>query len=693
MATTIKSFLLRRVFQKSSALRTGDDTSSHAVTASKPIAWPQAGTRKQSVTYQAVTMSTRRDMRAQQRSVAYQACDNGRTLAEAEQASEREGAAMGSAPETEVELHLQRIWADVLDISLDLIGRYDSFLSLGGDSISIIHFINAALQEDLFVTIKDVFKDPRLLSVAGRCEVMVDGVSSARLASPFELLDPGLIAAVESAAHQQCHLTSAQAIQDTYPCTPSQESLMASSNPGSSHTAKWVYRLDGAVEITRFKDAWERTVAYCPNLRTRIISVGGRMTQAVVTNDIHWDTGGDIDLIKPEMGPGTRLNRYSLVEDVEGGSYFVWVAHHAIIDTWTRHLIMRVLGDIYGCYSTLRAAPYSRFVQYSRSIDMNAAGEYWSKQLSSVQLMSFPPAGNGARQCNRMTIKFPSSTSRLTTRATTLRAAWAMVLAEHDSTDTICFGSLVPGRQAPILDLSVILGPTAAVVPVCISLRRDQDIASFLQQIQDQAVEMIQYEQFGLQNIAKLGFEEACNFTSLLAIQQRRPVGSDAEGMLHLDESTTPGAIPGHLSCPLIIEASLSESYAELFYHYDDTAISEAHLTTIFSHLEHVIGQLTTLEASTLLKTISVSSPLNLEQARSWNTETRKIDACIHEVIAQMAAAQLEKQALYSSEDSLTFAELETRASRLAGCLLRKVILGRRCYARDSQGRWCVCAA
>ena len=123
-------------------------------------------------------------------------------------------------------------------------------------------------------------------------------------------------------AREQCQLSSDQIIEDIYPCTPLQEGLMTLTvQQPSSNIVRYVYRLNGQVDVARFKDAWSQTVLHCVNLRTRIVFMDGRMAQVVVRGDACWnfdDHADSVPAIEDErgtsMGYGSQLFRYALVQ-------------------------------------------------------------------------------------------------------------------------------------------------------------------------------------------------------------------------------------------------------------------------------------------------------------------------------------------------------------------------------------------
>ncbi|KAK2035858.1 acetyl-CoA synthetase-like protein, partial [Colletotrichum somersetense] len=71
-----------------------------------------------------------------------------------------------TAPTTEAELQLQRLWADVLGISPDAIAAEDSFLRIGGDSVAAMRLVGRAREHGLLLTVTDIFQSLRLSDLA-----------------------------------------------------------------------------------------------------------------------------------------------------------------------------------------------------------------------------------------------------------------------------------------------------------------------------------------------------------------------------------------------------------------------------------------------------------------------------------------------------------------------------------------------
>nr|POF20697.1 nonribosomal peptide synthetase vlms [Quercus suber] len=410
-----------------------------------------------------------------------------------------------NAPVTELEKRLQEVWAGVLHLPDEAIGRDDSFLRIGGDSISAIQMVTAAREAGLAVTVKDVFDDPRLSSVAA-CAVEIGDDNVTHEIEPFSLLPVDEVGTIKTQLREQCMLSEGQTIEDAYPCTGLQEGLMALAvkQPGS-YMAKYVYQVPAHVDLARLTTAWERTVEACGNLRTRIVTVHGTATQALVSGDIVWEPVDGVSLrsfmtsaAEVRMSYGSRLCRYGLVEESSGERFLVLIIHHAIFDGWSLNLVMNMLQQMYQDTTPSAVEPYAGFIKYTMSVDFEAANDYWANQLRDAKRATFPPPSSPVQTENlnrimKTTIPFPRTMDSSITKATILRAAWAVVLARYCDSDDICFASTVSGRHAPVLGVDRMVGPSVATVPVRIRLNSQQGVSTMLREVQTQATEIAEF--------------------------------------------------------------------------------------------------------------------------------------------------------------------------------------------------------
>jgi amino acid adenylation domain-containing protein len=598
------------------------------------------------------------------------------------------------APETEMERNMQSLWADILNLPVDSIGREDSFLALGGDSINAINLLGSARARGIGIKVRDIFQDPRLLAVASKAIYSTETDEASNTIAPFSLLvDSIKLSVFSSEVRDMCELSGLQDIEDAYPCTTLQQGLIALSikQPGS-YIAKFAYKLSSSVNINLFIASWNRTVELCANLRTRIVEVNNNAVQMIINNDISWDSILECDLkhtlqsaSQSQMTYGTRLNRYSLVKDDIGSLYFFWLGHHSIFDGWSLTIVMNSLLSTYSNVQSISLKPFTGFISYLSRIDKVAAETYWKEQLLGAQQASFPSRRKSsevgaATKVVTSSISLGENITTSVTKATIVRAAWAIVLALYCDTRDITFGATVSGRQAPVPGLEHMTGPMIATVPIRVFLDQEQKVSDFLQAIQEQALDMVSYEQYGLQNIAKIdaSIKNACDFSSLTVIQPFQKMGvTDAtnNAVLELSQShehTADSSLQGYFTYPLVVQAAVSDEQIDLVLIYDSATLREPQVQAMSHQLGHVIYQLCDPQGDDALSSVSIASDWDLKKSFEANeiVDPEVINDCIHNMVTSHARMQPDAPAIKAWDGEFTYSELDAAATRLAHYLV-----------------------
>lgn len=396
-----------------------------------------------------------------------------------------------SAPVTENELRIQLLWSDILKLPRGSIGRNDSFTRLGGDSILAMKLVAAAREDGINLTVANIFQAPILSDLAGICA----DVSNSRVVpqndiEAFSMIDrrDGLLKAAIDGGFEASH------VEDLYPCTPFQEAIMALSigHPGT-YIAQYVFELSKDIysNLEGFRSAWNQVAHSNPILRTRIIQPGSSgLMQIVIAEDVVWNIQDNLqrhlraDKELP-MGLGAPLSRYCIVEEInpDGRKYFfVLTLHHAVYDAWSMNLILQQAGKEYEILTKNIASnsksvqrqnvPFNRFIRAVLDFDRPAAEEFWRSEFASgsTEPTHFPGVRAGYQpQPGTVSIK----EIRLTRKANSdfrvsnlIRTAWAIALSNYSNSNDIVFGEVLAGRTGSSADLTRIVGPTLATVPV-----------------------------------------------------------------------------------------------------------------------------------------------------------------------------------------------------------------------------------
>ena len=521
-----------------------------------------------------------------------------------------------TAPTTEVELKLRDLWARILGLDVEDIGKNDEFLQIGGDSLTAIELAAKAQEQGLPLTVPNIFRDSRLSAMA---LATAGGTTYGSLdVKPFELVTTADVQAVASEVQRLGGFAHVQALEDVFPAHMVQEAFMVGTtkNPGTL-MAKRVFRLPAHVQVEDFKAAWDKVLDHFPNLRTRIVLHDGKAMQAVLKRRSGWEDATGFATVREfvasrwamNMVYGTPLSRHAIVREGDE-NFFVWVHHHAVVDGWTLGLILTALHQFYHGLEPVKLNPFAGFVKFSRSIDVDAASVFWKKLLSGAKQTTWPPvppAGTpyyGVTEVRSRKVQMPSLMSTSMTFATIMTGAWALALAINDDADDVCFTHTSSGRQAALRGLDTVAGITTARVPVRVRISRSQPISTFLSEIQQQASDAVAHEHFGVANIAKMLPEVAgavMSPTSLLALQPANQ--RSAEDASSTDSVNSDGAVvlpaedkfssaemaDGFHMAPLVTHCFLGEDNIDLHSNFNTEVVGADEVERLYDQLQRLL--------------------------------------------------------------------------------------------------------
>jgi non-ribosomal peptide synthetase component F len=196
---------------------------------------------------------------------------------------------------------------------------------------------------------------------------------------------------------------------------------------------------------------------------------------------------------------------------------------------------------------------------------------------------------------------------------------------------------------------------------------------------------MVSYEQFGLQNISKINqhTKEACNFSSLMVVQPVNQMGatdiSSRSSLLHpaSEGGNIEQMMQTFFNYPLIVQCNLLDDEVDLMLFYDTSIFARDQLLALSRHFDHVVKQILAPD-ELLVEDISVSSFWDLEKALEYNKQSIElVDSCIHDLVSAQASRNPDHEALFSTETSMTYGEMDHLSTLLSNHLrLLKVETG-----------------
>ncbi|KAK1704025.1 hypothetical protein BDP67DRAFT_624154 [Colletotrichum lupini] len=595
-------------------------------------------------------------------------------------------------PQSQAEANMQTVWAGVLGVKTETIGLDDNFFRIGGDSITAMKMVPAARQFGLHISVAHVFRAPILRDLAS--QAAASGQQSQIEKIPvFSLINQGEKESIIVEVAKQCGVRPEE-VEDVYPCTPLQEGLMSlSAKQHGSYIMRQVLVLSTDIRMADFHQAWEQVVQAHPILRTRIVSVGSNMYQAITTRSLSWDTSIDLDHYiahddSREVEFGAPLSRYAIIPYYDR-FFFVWTLHHCIYDGWSLPLLLSDLSKAYNkiSHGDSDIPGFNAFIKHLNGLDKTESDTFWSSYLEGPST-TFPASllPNQTAQPSAThdeSMGFAVNAIDGITSSTILRAAWALLTRSYTGDSDVVFGMTVNGRNAPVPGIDRMSGPTIATVPVRVrwDSKGSTTIRSLLESVQQDATTMIPFEQTGLQHISRLheDAQAACQFGTLFVVQQDDSEEDEAVASIMELYDASEDTSAQFTTQPLLVECVVgaSSKTVTLRMSYDPKLLDSFLVSGMAKQFRHILSQL--VETENLDKPIGdlhIINPADHEQVIKWNEgRVCPIQKTMHDLVGAATVVNATRPAISAWDGEMTYAELESASSQVAG-RLRSVGVG-----------------
>jgi len=581
------------------------------------------------------------------------------------------------------------VWCELL--GLDAVGPDADFFELGGSSLDAVRML-FALEEGLAIQVSfsDFLEAPTVRALAA---VVAGGRSQTRA--------PACTPTAATAQRQPPRERLSFA----------QERLWFLEQLGGSTAAYNMpvgARLRGALDVQALELALREVVSRHEALRTTFAIEGKHVAPAVApVADVELeqiDLRGQADpeaetqrlltefVSRPfdlERGP---LVRAALVRLADDEHVLELAFHHIVCDGCSQSVIMRELGIVYGAARAGEPAPlvpprtqYGELAGAQRAaIEAQGLEDVVAPWLERLQdaphALELPtdrprpavPSYDGATH----RVRLPAATvaalrrfamSRKTTPYATLLAAFYMLLHRHSGQEDIVVGATTAGREQPELDDGV--GLFAHTVALRSDLSGRPSFEELVARVRETVLWAIAHERAPLQEIvARLGLERDLSRHPLFQVFCAQvPVAA-----LALDGAEPYDALPAtsRFDLTLFIEEEPGEEL-ELAWEYStdlfDVATIECLADRYLRLLDAALADpRRSIEALPLLDDSEREQAIAAGSASGRQYPVR----CMHEAFERHVAKAPDSIAVSFEGESLTYAQLDARANRLAHRLI-----------------------
>lgn len=604
------------------------------------------------------------------------------------------------SPSTVPEVEMQRVWAAALAIPIDSIGADDDFFDLNGDSISAMRLVAGLRNAGYDLRVSDVFRNPRLSELSLKIQSIATKEQLASKYSSFELLGESIDAkAIRAEIAAKCGIQDPSMVEDAYPCTPLQESMLAATikNP-QAFISMSLYSIKQKVDLSRFQAAWASVVARNRILRTRIVDLKKYgLSQVIVQAQLEWDIYPSMqsfleDACEQHMLPGSQFTRWALIKEPQHYR-FVWIIHHALYDGWIIPTIEDEVTKVYFEHVLPAPKPDMRpVVKYLLEQGKETSVAFWDQELKEANESTiFPPLPYYSHELAPQGYleKTISVDTALLAPETTLSAllcgSWAILVSRITGNRKIVFGTILTGRSLPVKNIDEVMGPTITTVPLLVDVDTSSSVQDFISYVREIAIRMMPHEHLGIPAIRRINAAcaAACNFQSVLVIQpptraessQYRP--KDQLLLEELDEKMVDGFPHQHAGFNqygLMMEILPNRSNINVRASFDPKLIPALQIERMISQWEHIMVQLCNKVSKTPTMPLGCLDPLcrqDLHDIWMWNKDVPETphDHLISQQITEIASVQPEALAIDAWDGRLSYAKLD----RLSSCLAERL--------------------
>ncbi|KAK8104886.1 uncharacterized protein PG998_011919 [Apiospora kogelbergensis] len=498
-------------------------------------------------------------------------------------------------PRTSLEHTMAELWARILGLEPDEVGIKDSFFRLGGDSITAMRLVSALAHIDIALRVSDIFKFPVLESLCEHLQGEEAKGDTSSLGSDWCDVDTIASEVVEQAIKTISYNTNRR----SGPASMSRATLEEKCRVvPATDFQEWAFEFAclkkrGFVNYfaldlfepfgkVRVREACQQLVRHHEILRTYLKLADGRLWQLIVPPEL---AEPDIELYRIAEDDSVSSFGAQLIKIDEArrlGSASNPTKFFIIQSRASMQLVIRLGHTHYdGLSFPILLQTLTELLRCSR--------------LTPIITPSAVAVNDGVVGLLTRLVPLPDLSTANITLASLMKAAWALVLAQHAATSDVVFGCLVSGRMAQVPDIEAVVGPCVTITPARVQVPAVEtgSTRAYVQMVHELHTRSMEYEHVGFKRIAAAAtsWPARTSLASASIVQhQNIPLAAELNDLL-----------PG---LPFELSAKGSTANAAAIWIITTTRPAESLLSIDFEYARHTVGHAI---ADTLLQALCVA--------------------------------------------------------------------------------------
>ncbi|KAJ1925933.1 hypothetical protein IWQ60_004248 [Tieghemiomyces parasiticus] len=583
----------------------------------------------------------------------------------------------------------------------------ESFIQLGGDSLSAIRFSAFLRKAGIHAPVSSIFTAPTLVQLVVELEAATDSTAALEPSLPYQpysvlSLEPAETEAVRQAAARAASVELTD-IRDILPVSSLQSGFLISTlKDPTAYMVQSVVEVKGVLDVELYRRSWEQVGRRHEALRAKFVvadpfSDHSFLQLITAQCDFEWSyhatVPGNADAVLSEYlaTDGRRgftlagpLLRLALFRASPTSHQLCITAHHALLDAWSTSIVLAETLEAYHGAPHQARVQYHAFFEQVVSQDRTSMAQFWRSNLADAKpqpAIRFPVHSDG-QTSDMQTIRFRFSPQLAAIRHycqsvgvtlnSLLRAVWALTLARYTGSHTeVTFGVLTSGRSLPVEDIEGMVGMCINTLPLRLLIPAGGEFDTFLRQVNQASGGLMAYEQCSLVDILRWTQipVDAPLFSTLLVydnFNEYRPAVANptVEYGAQTSHNTTDYAYALHF----IDEGDQLAADVQFLTSHCDSSYAQL-LCQFMDHCLHTV----TTQSAVSLRDLAVLPEAEQGLIARWSAgptvDFPQKDWRVHQFFTQHLATQPDAIALESATDRFTYAEVYRRACAIAATL------------------------
>lgn len=503
-------------------------------------------------------------------------------------------------------------------------------------------------------------------------------------------------------------------IEDILELTPMQQGMLFHTlyNEGSdAYVEQFCLDLAGKIDNEVFKKSWDHVISRHQALRTSFRWKGIQKPVQIVHREVkpEWKFE-DWSELRPDeqeekfvqLRLGDRKNtfdmeaapvmRFTLLKFADTNYRLLWTFHHILMDGWSYPVI---IGEVIRTYAGIldgglpelpAAVPYKSYISWLAKQDRNSAENFWKRELAGFRTPAHFKGISANKQAHESVgthecIEYLSeqfsgslldfSRKNQVTLSTLMQAAWAFVISAYSGEADVVFGGTISGRPPALKDVERMVGLFINTLPVRIKIENEQDINSWLRNIQSGYAEREQYSYSSLADIQSWSELPANTklFDNILVFE-------NYPGDPALEDDASPVRVAGisafeKTNFPIALLIAPGKRL-KLTIAYDQGVFRDEFIEGILRSFEGALQSMVKEGAEKVGDISLLTSEMENTVVNEWNSTYNEEPAqrSVKELYESYTSGLSLETALEFGDTSVCYKELNERSNRLANYLI-----------------------